>query len=108
MGIDATAYFGYGIKISDQKLIDSINEGDEDFEGKDFSFIFNGGGDEQNDILLCINKSTISLNCWEEPKLINPSKFVIGFDWDEKLLSWAKQHKFKKPKIGWWLCSSLG
>lgn len=107
MGIDASSSFGYGLIINDEKMIEDINEEVEDFEGKDFSFMFQGGFDAQDILCLCIEKSVISIDCWEKPKKINPAKFIVGDDWDEKLHAWAKKHGVKKPKIGWYLCCSM-
>ena len=115
MGMDSTAYLGYGFKITNKKLIEKINEGDElDFsciEGKDFELVFGGSsyGDENDEqVYLCIKKSVISKSAWENPKApLKQEKLIPKFDWNAMLLEVAKKHKIAKPKIGWWLIASL-
>jgi hypothetical protein len=109
MGIDASASLGYGIKISDKKFIEKVNFNDdeEDFEGKDFEFIIHGS-DDFEEMCLCIKQSVVSIFCWDKSKSVKADKLSVASDWDEKLLSWAKKYNIKKPKIGWWLCSTMG
>lgn len=107
MGIDAIASLGYGLKISNKTLIEKINEEEEDFKGNNFDFIFHGA-DDNTTILLCIKQSVTDIGCWDNPKLIKLDKLSIDNNWNEKLLSWAKKYRLNKPKIGWWLCVSVG
>ncbi len=109
MGIDYNADLGYGIKLTDQKLIDKINEGDEDFEGKDFEIIWSGDAyADAMDTFLCIKKSCHSTYAYDKQKSpIKLSGLVVQPKWDKKLLAWCKKHKVAKSKIGWWLCCSV-
>lgn len=108
----ATASLCYGFQITNQRLLEKIQEKnkgfEEGFEGKEFELIFNGTEENEENIFLCIKESVSHIRCWDKPKLIQTDKLSVGSDWDEKLLTWANKYNIKKPKIGWWLCSTMG
>lgn len=105
MGIDATAYLGYGFKVSGS-LAEDIGMEEIKIQ-KGFDLIFSGseGCEESNKIFVCIKKSCKSTTSYDVPKLIN---LVVQDDWDQQLKEYATVLGVKNPKIGWWLCSSLG
>jgi hypothetical protein len=106
MGMDASARFGYGFKITNKKLIEKINEEELELD-KDFDVMFHGD-DEFEILFICIKKSTTLLCNWDDPKYFSSDKFIVQEGWNEKLQTWAKENKISKPKIGWWLCCSMG
>lgn len=68
MGIDATAYLGYGFQVSDS-IADDLNEDNIKIK-KDFGLIFSGseGCEESNKILICIKRSCKSTTYYDVPK----------------------------------------
>ena len=106
MGIDATAYLGYGFQVSDS-IADDLNEDNIRIK-KGFDLIFSGaeGCEESNKIFICIGKSCKSICAYEFPKRIN--LLTVQDDWDRRLKEYSKSLGIKNPKIGWWLCASLG
>ena len=109
MGIDYNADLGYGIKVTDQKLADKIGMGKIEVEVKDFEIIWAGDAyAEEMDTFLVIKKSVQSTHSWDDQKSpIKPEKLIVQPDWDDKLRAWCKEYGITKPKIGWWLCSSV-
>lgn len=105
MGIDAIAQVGYGFQVSDS-LAEDIGMEEIDIK-KGFDTISSGteGCDESNKTFICIGKSCKSISSYEIPKRV---KFLIQDDWDQQLKEYAAVLGVKNPKIGWWLCSSLG
>lgn len=111
MGIDATANIGYGFKISGS-LAEDIGT-DKIRIKKNFDCIFNGD-DENIDICICIKKSCKLVFHYD--RLIKPLNVPVLTEpdqqlkecWDQQLKEYATVLGVKNPKIGWWLCSSLG
>jgi hypothetical protein len=110
MGIDFTATLGYGMKLTNQKLIDKICEEEIKVEGKDFVIEFCGDeySDEGITTYLFIKNSTMSVSSYDNNKSpIKPEKLIASAEWDVKLNEWCDNLLQKKPKIGWWLCGSV-
>jgi hypothetical protein len=109
MGIDYNADLGYGIRLYDEELVSKINEEEIKIDEQVFRTIWAGDAySGEMDTFLVIKESRQAAHSWDEPdEPISPDKLIAKPDWDEKLLSWCKEHDITDPKIGWWLCSSV-
>jgi len=105
MGIDHSAYLGYGVKITNKTLIRKMGEDELDVKG-DFDTVWAGSaysGDMET--FVCIKKSVICADVYDNlSSPIKLEKLAVQPDWYEKILAWCKEYGQDKPKIGWWLC----
>jgi len=106
MSTDAHASVGYGFKLPSSLT----KQGDlEELLAPGLELMFSGDSFADDfATFIVIAKSEVGVYTWEGGnKKIDPAKMVADDKWDEKLQAWAKEHNIAKPKIGWWLCSSV-
>jgi hypothetical protein len=108
MGNHAGAHLGYGFKLEDQKLIDGFGS-EEIALPKEFDMIWGGEYEDAQTVFICMKKSITTSYGWSDYKTpVNQNKFEVDSTWNEALAKFAKEHKLRKTKIGWWLVASFG
>ena len=111
--MESLAAIGFGIKITNNKLITRLKQiGFEAFEDQGYSIqefgdISGKYGNGRIMFVLVLDSASAAYS-WEKDVLpLDPSLFAILPEWNDKLVEFVKQYKIARPKIGWWLCSSV-
>lgn len=106
MGIDYTADIGYGFMIPDSIKFEDVE--DLLVKNKRLKLIWHGDA-YTGDMVHVISIKDSQSDSWAHAEIepIKPNKMIIKDDWNDVLKSFAKEIGLDKPKIGWYLCSSV-
>jgi len=105
MSFEYTANICYGLKTTDDKLINKIDENELELD-RDLAVAY-GGSEFTNDgitAFICIKKTLVRVNLYSDYKHpIKSENLISNSAWHSRLVEWAKENDCSDYKIGWWL-----
>lgn len=110
MGMDHNSNLGYGFKVTDESIIEKLNEGEIKLPDE---FTIDWSGDAWTDTamqtFIFIKDSIISTYVYQKhEKPIDSDRLIPPRRWREDLEELAIcVLGIKDPKIGWWLLNSI-
>ena len=110
--MEGLATIGFGIKITNRllakfKQMDFEAFEDQGYSIQEFGDISGNYGADRIMFVLVLDSASAAYSWEEDVSPLDPSLFAVLPEWHDKLAAFAKQYKIAKPKIGWWLCSSV-
>ena len=108
MSTDFHADLGYGFLLTDEKLLEDLNEGRIQLP-KHLEMMWAGDAySGEIETFIVIKGSLSQVVSWKSySSFINKEELIATEEWDAQLLTWADENNIANAAVGWWLCTSL-